>query len=561
MGQIMYACVGSAWIPSEVTLDTGLTQNVMVGCSDCNFGTTLADTCTACSDCQNGGTVNLDCSCMCSEQYTGATCETDIDECDLGLASCSDGGVCQNTDGGFTCACPVPCTGICNACCSSPCRKGGTCISNDPNTFTCMCPPGFTGQMCETFGGLCINSPCQNSGFCRNIGDGTQYDCVCAIGYTGTNCETEIDNCASNPCLHSGYCTSNPTGYTCECLQGFTGPDCGEIMLNCEIGGSECGPQGTCTTRVVGPSTSRVCTCSPGFTGDFCSEPITDCMSSDPLCYHRSTCSPTTAGDTFPINCTCIDNWEGFYCTECQPLVCQNGGVFDPQCTGCICTTLWTGLTCDTCNHVIEDGRCIPECTRERFIATAETNNTCYACGKDYCSSCNGRNHCTSCYSGYYLLDVRCRTKLPEDSDNTGETVGIILGCIAGAVLVLIIVFGLTFVALQYIRKSAELEMVKEVPNSNYEQQTVLSGFTKRASTHFSTGGHTGGIPTGNRSSFPTYHEMVNEVDTYENDEAHEEKPSDAYENVDENAYENAEVKQTNNSGDEDEDWLPPPDD
>ena len=30
------------------------------------------------------------------------------------------------------------------------------------------------------------------------------------------------------------------------------------------------------------------------------------------------------------------------------------------------------------CNHVIEDGRCIPECTRERFIATAETNNTCY---------------------------------------------------------------------------------------------------------------------------------------------------------------------------------------
>ena len=71
--------------------------------------------------------------------------------------------------------------------------------------------------------GLCINSPCQNSGFCRNIGDGTQYDCVCAIGYTGTNCETEIDNCASNPCLHSGYCTSNPTGYTCECLQGFTG--------------------------------------------------------------------------------------------------------------------------------------------------------------------------------------------------------------------------------------------------------------------------------------------------------------------------------------------------
>ena len=46
MGQIMYTCVGSAWIPSDVTLDVGVTQNVMVGCSNCSFGTTLADTCT-----------------------------------------------------------------------------------------------------------------------------------------------------------------------------------------------------------------------------------------------------------------------------------------------------------------------------------------------------------------------------------------------------------------------------------------------------------------------------------------------------------------------------------
>jgi len=53
------------------------------------------------------------------------------------------------------------------------------------------------------------------------------------------------------------------------------------------------------------------------------------------------------------------------------------------------------------------------------------------------------------------------------------------LGCIAGAVIILVIVFALTFIALQYIRKSGEAQMVKEVPQSNYEQQTVLSGFTK----------------------------------------------------------------------------------
>jgi len=90
---------------------------------------------------------------MCSEAYTGDNCELDTNECDLDIADCSDGGECMNTVGGFTCQCPDPCTGTCNACCSSPCTRGGTCVSDNPNSFTCICPPGFTGPTCEVFGG------------------------------------------------------------------------------------------------------------------------------------------------------------------------------------------------------------------------------------------------------------------------------------------------------------------------------------------------------------------------------------------------------------------------
>ena len=35
-----------------------------------------------------------------------------------------------------------------NMCRSSPCLNGGTC-SNSPDSFECMCAPGFNGSTCE----------------------------------------------------------------------------------------------------------------------------------------------------------------------------------------------------------------------------------------------------------------------------------------------------------------------------------------------------------------------------------------------------------------------------
>ena len=111
---------------------------------------------TACdpTPCGQNGMPDVYCTeCICDDGYTGANCTTDIDECESAQPPCESGGICTNTMGGFTCMCPANCTGDCTACCSSPCRKGGTCTSENPNTFMCACPPGFTGETCGEFEG------------------------------------------------------------------------------------------------------------------------------------------------------------------------------------------------------------------------------------------------------------------------------------------------------------------------------------------------------------------------------------------------------------------------
>ena len=84
-------------------------------------------------------------------------------------------------------------------CISNPCLNGGTCL-NGINSYTCTCPPGYTGSNC---GDSCISKPCRNGGTCFN-----RFKTFTCNGYSGVTCNQIINNCISHPCMNGGTCAN-----------------------------------------------------------------------------------------------------------------------------------------------------------------------------------------------------------------------------------------------------------------------------------------------------------------------------------------------------------------
>lgn len=136
----------------------------------------------------------------------------------------------------------------------------------------------------------CLISPCGINGTCTsgiNV-----YTCVCPPGWTGTICDLSINDCEPNPCQNEGTCTDAHLNFTCSCPPGWTGHTCDKACSG-HTYGAGCGSRCICDPARVDPARRNtqmcdvingVCYCSPQFSGDACYLDVNECSKDPNLC-------------------------------------------------------------------------------------------------------------------------------------------------------------------------------------------------------------------------------------------------------------------------------------
>ncbi|KAL9960826.1 hypothetical protein ACROYT_G034331 [Oculina patagonica] len=240
-----------------------------------------------------------------------------------------------------------------DACLSSPCLNGGTCISDyTSGSFTCICPSDYYGKVCA-LGDQCLLSPCQNGGTCSTSKNWPYFSCSCPSGYIGYRCGIQQgDACAANPCLNGGTCTAedNLLGFSCSCTGGITTYNCGTQADLCSPI-NPCLNGGTCTVVIDWPLFT--CSCPPGYISHNCGFQQGDPCLDEP-CKNGGTC--TVADNVIGFECSCTSEYIGFDCNApkedaCSPNPCENNGsctrATNTQGFTCNCSSEYTGNTCE----------------------------------------------------------------------------------------------------------------------------------------------------------------------------------------------------------------------
>ncbi len=161
-------------------------------------------------------------------------------------------GICSTDGMNFNCSCSPDyigptCERVLNQCATDPCQNGGYCQNMGNSSFSCSCPPDTTGSLCDIMIDDCAIPSlidCSNNGVCV---DGNQtFSCACNPGYTGSQCQEEIDECVDSGCSN-GICTDLLNDYNCSCYTGWEGRNC-DSRINYCVGDpiyGPCNPAGT----------------------------------------------------------------------------------------------------------------------------------------------------------------------------------------------------------------------------------------------------------------------------------------------------------------------------
>uniref|UniRef100_A0A0K6SA74 Uncharacterized protein n=1 Tax=Chromera velia CCMP2878 TaxID=1169474 RepID=A0A0K6SA74_9ALVE len=405
-------------------------------------------------------------TCACNLGYRDPTAGTigtqcdDINECQEGLDDCDPNHAhCHNNDGSFTCEChlgyhpwypnpgaPVNGTNCyeVNECLGSTpsnvhdCDPWAVC-TNTNGSFTCQCPLGFLDEIHRTGGANpaegtlcweineCDNStwPANTQGFswfsdcdvraeCANTNG--SFLCNCERGYEGIgsvgNCQ-DWDECAVGPSNHTcnGFqttCTNTHMSFECQCNAGYeTKPglestDCQDIneCTDLDMGAKmhDCHTNAACTNNQA----SFTCACLSGYedvpggqaTGTSCraktcKTPTGNAAVSAPS--NGNIVSQTHAGK-FPDVATlsCI---TGYYISGTNPITCQTTGIYDDDEPSCL------GVRCPAISHTAPLD---VSYTNSRRYAVTSTGTATYSCDAGYDFSGTASRSClaTGAWSG-----------------------------------------------------------------------------------------------------------------------------------------------------------------
>ncbi|XP_015822830.1 laminin subunit alpha-5 isoform X1 [Nothobranchius furzeri] len=408
-------CIPSYYRSPDFSIDSPL------ACSPCNCE----------SDFTDGTCEDLTGRCFCKPNFTGENC----DSCASGFINfpeCYSIPTYPNNNGEAK-----PAGEIINCECSAAGTVDNSCRP-DPQTQTCICKPGFSGDHCDTcapgFHGLnCQACQCSGTGCLDGSCDLVTGHGVCRIGFHGHDCDQcspgyfnypvcQLCGCSAvgslpELCDAAGRCLCRPEfqGPRCEqCRSGFHSyPNCQECS---------CDPRTSLDTSCTA---SGICRCRPNYSRASCDQ-CAQGYYGYPSC-SACQCSPEGSRyftcDQLTGQCACLPGVVGLRCDQCahgsygfptcQAGTCHPSGSVQSELLPagqCECRGHVEGPACDRCKPLYwnlspdtAEGCSSCECnvagTLSSVAECAQETGQCH-CKPDVCS-----RTCSACKDGYYNLE------------------------------------------------------------------------------------------------------------------------------------------------------------